>query len=163
PLGVSELRSLDVLKTLRHPNLLAVFGAWQASGFLVIAMELADRTLLDRLQETTAQGESGIPYDELYRYMEEAAQGIDYLNQPDEKHGDSAKEAIQHRDIKPQNIFLMGGGVKIGDFGLLRILKKTVTGHTGSLTLSYAAPEFFMGHTSRYSDQYSLAVTYCQL
>src|SRR5262249_33890788 len=27
----------------------------------------------------------------------------------------------------------------------------------------YAAPEFFEGRTSRHSDQYSLAITYCQL
>jgi serine/threonine protein kinase len=162
-LGASELRSLEVVKALHHPNLLAVFGAWQVQGFLVIAMELADKTLLDRLHEATAQGQAGIPHDELLRYMEDAAKGIDYLNLPDKKLSDSTKEAIQHRDIKPQNIFVMGGGVKIGDFGLLRILKKTVTEHTGSLTLSYAAPEFFMGHTSRHSDQYSLAVTYCHL
>src|ERR1700722_16183477 len=45
--GASELRSLDVIKTLRHPNLLAIFGAWQVHGFLIIAMEMADKALLD--------------------------------------------------------------------------------------------------------------------
>src|SRR5207244_597730 len=35
--------------------------------------------------------------------------------------------------------------------------------HTGILTVAYAAPEFFRGETSRTSDQYSLAVTYCML
>src|SRR5439155_20643809 len=39
----------------------------------------------------------------------------------------------------------------------------TVTGHTGVLTAAYAAPEFFRGQTSSSSDQYSLAVTYCEL
>jgi serine/threonine protein kinase len=162
-LGASERRSVDLIRTLRHPNVLTVFGAWQVHGFLVIAMEMADRTLLDRLNEAIEKGETGIPHDELIKYIEEAAKGIDYLNLPDADSSDSAKEAIQHRDIKPQNIFLVGDSLKIGDFGLLRILKKTVTEHTGSLTVSYAAPEFFMGHTSRSSDQYSLAVTYCHL
>ncbi len=162
-LGASEITSLDVIKTVRHPNLLAISGAWQAHGFLIIAMELADKTILDRLNEATAKGEIGIPRDELMRYMQDAAKGLDYLNQPNNNLADSAKAAIQHRDIKPQNIFLMGGGVKIGDFGLLRILKKTVADHTGSMTLAYAAPEFLHGHTTRFSDQYSLAVTYCHL
>jgi serine/threonine protein kinase len=162
-LGASERRSVDLIRTLRHPNVLTVFGAWQVHGFLVIAMEMANRTLLDRLNEAIEKGETGIPHDELIKYIEEAAKGIDYLNLPDADSSDSAKEAIQHRDIKPQNIFLVGDSLKIGDFGLLRILKKTVTEHTGSLTVSYAAPEFFMGHTSRSSDQYSLAVTYCHL
>jgi hypothetical protein len=31
------------------------------------------------------------------------------------------------------------------------------------MTMAYAAPEFFQGQTSNHSDQYSLAVTYCQL
>lgn len=162
-LGASELRSLDVLKTVHHPNLLTIFGAWQEHGFLIVAMELADMTLLDRFMEATATGAIGIPSVELVKYMDEIARGLDYLNQPGTNPSDSAKEAIQHRDIKPQNILLMGGGVKIGDFGLMRILKKTVADHTGSLTLSYAPPEFFQGHTARSSDQYSLAVTYCQL
>jgi hypothetical protein len=81
-LGASELRSLEIIKTLRHPNLLAIFGSWQAHGFLIIAMELADRSLHDRLQEAQNQGLSGIPRDELIGYMQEAAKGIDYLNQP---------------------------------------------------------------------------------
>jgi tetratricopeptide (TPR) repeat protein len=162
-LGAKELHSLEAMKALHHPNLLAISGSWQVGGFLIIAMELADKTLSDRLQECVGQGMPGIPRDELIRYMQEAAKGIDYLNRPDHRIGHSTRAAIQHRDIKPQNILLMGGGVKIGDFGLIRILKNTVTEHTGSLTLAYAAPEFLMGHTARSSDQYSLAVTYCQL
>src|SRR4051794_28053345 len=31
------------------------------------------------------------------------------------------------------------------------------------LTPAYAAPEFFSGQATRWSDQYCLAVTYCQL
>jgi serine/threonine protein kinase len=162
-LGTKELHSLEAMKALRHPTLLAISGSWQVGGFLIIAMELADKTLSDQLQEFVRMGLPGIPRDELIRYMQEAAKGIDYLNRPDHRIGDSTKAAIQHRDIKPQNILLMGGGVKIGDFGLIRILKNTVTEHTGSLTLAYAAPEFLMGHTARSSDQYSFAVTYCYL
>ena len=57
----------------------------------------------------------------------------------------------------------MGGGVKVADFGLARLLEHSVTGHTGSMTIAYAAPEFFRQETSDRSDQYSLAVTYCIL
>jgi serine/threonine protein kinase len=157
--GESELRSLETMKGVRHPNLLSVFGAWQLDGMLVIAMELADRTLLDRLDEAKKQGHMGIPMPELLRYMNEAAQGIDSLNNP----GSSGRMRIQHRDIKPQNLLLSGGGVKVGDFGLARFLQHGVMGHTGSLTMAYAAPECFDGTTSEHSDQYSLAVTFCQL
>ena len=46
-----ERRSLAVLKHLDHPNLLRTYETWQVNGFLVVAMELADRTLLDRWEE----------------------------------------------------------------------------------------------------------------
>ena len=157
--GDSELRALETMKGVRHPHLLAVFGAWQTSDTLIIATELADRTLLDRFNEARKQGHTGIPIDELLGYMQEAAEGIDALNDP----GSSGRLRIQHRDIKPQNLLLSGGSVKVGDFGLARHLEHNITGHTGSLTMAYAAPECFDGNISQHSDQYSLAVTFCQL
>src|SRR5262249_30539095 len=63
----------------------------------------------------------------------------------------------------PQNLLLKGDVLKVADFGLARVVNHSVTGHTGHLTLAYAAPEFFDGKTARQSDQYSLAVAYCQL
>ena len=148
-----EGRALEVLKELRHPHLLTTLGTWLTEDFLVIAMELAAGTLLDRWQEAKAQGLPGIPREELLATFTQAAEGIDFLH----------SQGIQHRDIKPQNLLLVGSTLKVADFGLARVLSHSVTGHTGSLTLAYAAPEFFEGHTARSSDQYSLAVAYCQL
>jgi len=161
--GTAELRALGVIRETRHPHLLAIFGAWQAGGHLIIAMELAQRSLLDRLREAIAQGFEGIPGPELAEYMREAAKGIDYLNEPRHPAGGEEPLGIQHRDVKPQNLLLVGGGVKVADFGLARLMEHSVTGHTGSMTPAYAAPEFFRLETSAQSDQYSLAVTYCHL
>ncbi len=154
-----EQRALEVIKDVRHPHLLATFGTWQIDDFLVIAMELADRTLLDRFQEAVKEGYQGIPRDELFEYLAEAAKGIDHLNAPQQP----GQLRIQHRDIKPQNLLLSGNSVKVGDFGLARSLQYEATGHTGILSLAYAAPECFDGITSNRSDQYSLAMTYCHL
>jgi tetratricopeptide (TPR) repeat protein/serine/threonine protein kinase len=161
--AAAELRSLDILKNIRHPNLLTTFGAWESNSWLVIAMELADRTIGDRFQEAVRQGLPGIPRDELQEYILEAAKGIDYLNAQRPAGEGEHSMGVQHRDIKPQNILLVGNGVKVADFGLARLLEHTVTGHTGGMTVAYAPPEFFRGQTSRQSDQYSLAVTYCEL
>jgi serine/threonine protein kinase len=95
--------------------------------------------------------------------MLEAAKGIDYLNGRRHSTIDGELVSMQHRDIKPQNLLLVGGSVKVADFGLVRILEHSLTGHTGLMTPAYAAPEFFKGQTSSRSDQYSLAVTYCHL
>jgi serine/threonine protein kinase len=161
--GEAELRSLQILRHIHHPNLLTVFGAWQAGPTLILAMEKGDRTLWDRFAEAHGQGLPGIPGTELLEYMREAAKGIDYLNAFRHNLDGQQQVGIQHRDIKPRNILLVGGGVKVADFGLARLLERNVTGHTGSLTLYYAAPEFFQGQTSHASDQYSLAASYCHL
>ena len=163
PVGAAELRSLEVLKGIHHPNLLSTFGAWKVGPRLIIAMELADRTLGDRLREARAAGLPGIPGSELLEYLLEAAKGIDFLNEPRHALGGKAGVRLQHRDIKPANILLVGTGVKVADFGLIRLLEHSYASHTGALTPAYAAPEFFAGQTSPSSDQYSLAVAYCEL
>ncbi len=60
-----ELRSLEVMKSIRHPNLVSLFGAWHKDHWLILAMELCDRTLQDRLAEALYQKLPGIPLEEL--------------------------------------------------------------------------------------------------
>src|SRR5262245_32470506 len=58
--GAIEQRSLDLMKNLRHAHLLGCFGAWQRDGYLILALELADGSLLDRLNQALQQGLPGI-------------------------------------------------------------------------------------------------------
>lgn len=153
-----ELQSLEHIKGARHPHLLAVTAFWPMGDRLFIASELADGTLLGRWQQVKDAGGTGIPRDELLQYMHEAAEGIDFLNSPQ-----GQRPAIQHGDIKPQNLLLMSGHVKVGDFGLIRTLSSAEADHHGTMTVQYAAPEFLEGKLSAASDQFSLAGTYCFL
>ncbi len=159
----AELRALDFVRGIHHPNLLANFGSWVVAETLVIGMELADRSLWDRYLEATQQGYRGIPRGELLGYLGEVAAGIDHLN--DYRHTVDGRTSIgvQHRDLKPPNILLFGGGAKVADLGMARAMEGEVAGHTGVWTFPYAAPEFFRGETTRQSDQYGLAATFCQL
>lgn len=161
--GAAEQRALDVMRHVRHPHLLSCHGSWQLGKWLILMMDLADRTLLDRFEEEKSRGFSGIPADELLIYMEESAKGIDFLNEPRHLTADGTLAGIQHRDVKPDNILLQGGGVKVADFGIAKLVEETSTGHTGQRTVAYAAPECFDNKTTAQSDQYSFAVTYCLL
>src|SRR5207253_5424904 len=84
--------------------------------------------------------------------LREAAEVLDFLHQ---QHG------LQHLDVKPQNLFLIGNHVKVADFGLASSLRQG--GAVASGTPLYAAPEIFQGQLSPQCDQYSLAITYQEL
>ena len=75
------MRSLDDTKRIRHPNLVSRFGAWLNDDWLILAMELCDRSLLDRLSEARDKNLPGIPLKELLNYMSDAANGLDALNE----------------------------------------------------------------------------------
>jgi len=167
PLGPAERRAIESVKHIRHPHLLAISGIWEVGRHLVIAMELAEggRTLLDVFREAVGRGADGIPAPEIFEYFQDAARGIDYLNEPRHPAGGKGVLGVQHRDIKPQNLLLVGGCVKVGDYGLARVMERTLetASGTGGMTPTYAAPERFERRTSGQSDQYSLACTYCHM
>src|SRR5260370_37565734 len=124
-------------------------------GELVIVMELADRSLHDAFEEHLAAGMVGVPRDTLLRYIRDAAEGLDHMN---EKHN------LQHLDIKPRNLFLVSDRVKVGDFGLVKHLERSgASSMMGGVTPLYSAPETLPGGLSTRSDQYSLAIVYQEL
>jgi formylglycine-generating enzyme required for sulfatase activity len=158
-----EQRALEVIRNLRHGHLLDVQFATRVADCMVIAMPLCDQSLLDRLNACRAAGWPGVPRNELLRYMDELARAVDYLNEPRHRAEDGTLVGVQHRDIKPHNVFLVGGSVRLADFGMAKILAAMVASTRGRMTPSYAAPEVIEGRFSRWSDQYSLAATYCEL
>src|SRR5580658_8983469 len=64
-----ELRSLDVMKSIRHPNLVSVFGAWHSDNWLILAMEQCDCSLQDLLADALYKKLPGIPLPYLLTYM----------------------------------------------------------------------------------------------
>jgi serine/threonine protein kinase len=150
-----ELNALNRIKEVRHPFILQMDRIEVVEGELVIVMELADRNLHDRYEECVGAGLVGIPRDELLRYVRDAAEALDHMN---EKHN------LQHLDIKPRNLFLVSDRVKVADFGLVKHLERSgASGILGGVTPLYAPPETFTGNISGRSDQYSLAVVYQEL
>ncbi|QDU28722.1 Serine/threonine-protein kinase PknA [Anatilimnocola aggregata] len=95
---------------------------------------------------------ASLPADEVLPYMEQAARGLDYLHRCE----------IVHRDVKPQNIMLVGDVAKVCDYGLASELGD-MRATTNAFTLPYAAPEAINNRPCPASDQYSLAVSYVEL
>jgi serine/threonine protein kinase len=160
-LAQQEVQAIEFIKNIRHPFILTVERAELRQGTLLIVMELADRSLADLLKECREHGERGIARAELLNYLAEAAEALDLMNF---QHG------LQHLDVKPQNLFLVGSHVKVADFGLVNRLPE-VRGsdpslprrRAGGVTPRYVAPEILQQRISRRSDQYSLAIVYQEL
>jgi eukaryotic-like serine/threonine-protein kinase len=171
-----ELRSLRRIKEVRHPFLLSLERIEIVEGKLVIVTELADGSLKDRYAECRRSGLAGIPREELLGHLSDAAEALDYMRE---------KFSLQHLDVKPENLLIVGGRVKIGDFGLVSDImdpqwkevaparaggdgdakadSEAAAPVLGGLTPLYASPELFDGRPSIHSDQYSLAIVYQEL
>lgn len=152
--AAQELKALERVRSIRHPFILSTERFDVINGQLLIVMEIADCSLEQRLREHQNQGLPGIPRSELLGYMSESAEALDFM---------SREYDLQHLDIKPQNIFLIAGHVKVADFGLVKDLEGCTASVTGGVTPVYAPPETFDGWLSRNSDQYSLAIVYQEL
>jgi serine/threonine protein kinase len=148
-----ELQALELVKNLRHPCLMATLAFWEHLSKVYIVIELADGTLRDRLDECKKEGKTGVSAEELLPYFQSAAEGLDFLHS---KH-------VYHRDIKPDNILLMGGHAKVADFGLARAQDRADMSVSFAGTPVYMAPEVWGGKFYVQSDLYSLAMTYAEL
>lgn len=149
-----EFEAVEHVKRIRHPFLLTMERVERTGALLVIVMELADRNLQDRFDECKAEGLAGIPRDELLAYLADAAEALDLI---------AGGHGLQHLDVKPANLFLVGSHAKVGDYGLVRPQAAGKGSLSRGLTPKYVAPEVVNGQVESSSDQYSLALVYQEL
>jgi serine/threonine protein kinase len=108
-------REASILSALHHPCILAHIESFEDNGFLCICTEFCERGDLGaRLEER-----KGRPLGEaqVLDYFTQIALGMLYCH----------KKRVLHRDLKLANVFLAAdNSVKLGDFGIARVLKNTM-------------------------------------
>src|SRR5262249_1888461 len=107
-------REAQVLASLNHPNVAAIYGFDESSGVPALVLEFVDGpTLADRI----AQGP--IPVGETLAIARQIAEACEA----------APEQGIVHRDLKPANIKLRPDGtVKVLDFGLAKALDQDASG-----------------------------------
>ncbi len=160
--AAQEIRALQSIRQLQHPNLIHIESIWAYSGHVVIAMELAEGSLFDLMDIYRVDYGSCIFPQHLCYYLAQAAAALDFLNAR-QHYLNGRRVAVRHCDVKPSNLLVLNGQIKLADFSLAVQATATMGYHRRVGTLNYTAPELFQGRLSDRSDQYSLAVTYCEL
>jgi serine/threonine protein kinase len=157
-----EVRILRGLAELRHPNIISLLGVHASSKYLVLVMERADGNLADLREVYQDQTGGNIPPEHALDLLDQAAEALDFLAEI-KLPGVIRAGGLQHCDVKPSNLLLVGDTLKVADFGLCA--GSGWQTHTGGWkgTLPYAAPELYNGSATRGTDQYALAVTFCEL
>ena len=100
-------REAEVLASLNHPHIAAIYGLEDAGGSKALVMELIEG---EDLAQRIARGP--IPVDEALRIAQQIAEALEAAHE----------RGIIHRDLKPANIKVRpDGAVKVLDFGLAKL------------------------------------------
>ncbi|KAE8677994.1 Serine/threonine-protein kinase CTR1 [Hibiscus syriacus] len=148
-------KEIDIMRKLRHPNVLLFMGAVYSQERLAIVTEFLPRGSLFKALHKTNQA---LDAKRRMRMALDVARGINYLHH--------RNPPIVHRDLKSSNLFVdRNWNVKVGDFGLSRWKNGTfLTTKTGRGTPQWMAPEVLRNEPSNEkSDVFSFGVILWEL
>jgi serine/threonine-protein kinase len=146
------LAEARMIARLRHPSIVAVHTAGEATGLFFYVMDyVPGESLRSRLQR-----EGRLPVDEVTRMVADLADAL---------HA-AAEAGLVHRDVKPENILLdeATGRAMLVDFGIARVMAAEADGTRTAAgvavgTPTYMSPEQAAGDTvDARSDLYALGV-----
>ena len=124
-----------IAASLNHPNIVKVYNHGTVDGVPYIANEFIKGQNLKQVLDFR----SSVPVEEAVDYMIQLASALDYAHQ----HG------IVHRDVKPDNLYVMGDGtIKLGDFGIAQTdATSQITSKDSEIvgSVHYLAPEITSG------------------
>jgi serine/threonine-protein kinase len=147
-------REAEILKQLRHPNIVRLFGVGRSQGIRYYAMEYVEGESLDKVLARRGR----MSWQEVIDLGQQLCAAL----------GHAHEKGIIHRDLKPSNLMLLEDGtLKLTDFGIAKDLDETGLTATNCTvgTAAYMSPEQCKGerHLTHKSDLYSLGIVFYEL
>jgi serine/threonine protein kinase len=143
------LREMEILASLKHPGIVTFHHALNEGRYLVMEY-IPEGSLRRRFGVGTLMGA-----DKAIAIMSSLCDVLVAVHE----------RRVVHRDLKPDNIFLQGKTVRVGDFGIAEIIQ-TGKDVLQSGTLPYMAPELFkkdLGLADHRSDIYAVGIVLTEL
>ncbi|CAF2601961.1 unnamed protein product [Rotaria sp. Silwood2] len=129
---IDSVREAQLLKSLQNEHIVKFHESFLENDCLCIVTEYCEGGDLDhRIKELKKQNRK-LEEDQVVEWLIQILIAVQYMH----------KSRVLHRDLKARNIFLKSNKIKIGDFGISRILIGTMdiaTTFTG--TPYYMSPE----------------------
>jgi eukaryotic-like serine/threonine-protein kinase len=126
-------REAEVLASVNHPNIAAIYGLEDADGVKALVMELVEG---EDLSKRIASG--AIPLDEALPIARQIAEALEAAHE----------QGVIHRDLKPANVKVREDGtVKVLDFGLAKAREADAGGVdlSNSPTMMATSPGMILG------------------
>ncbi|KAL4510843.1 hypothetical protein ABPG72_004997 [Tetrahymena utriculariae] len=110
-------QELILLKKLKHPHIVGYKENFVEPYFMIIIMEYCEQGDLSFHIKQKLKDNDHFPENIILNWFIQLTMALDFIH---EKH-------VLHRDVKSSNIFLTSSGsIKLGDFGISKILYSTV-------------------------------------
>src|SRR4051794_12402696 len=148
----TELRGISNCLNFKHPNLVHLYD--------LLTDERGDHWLVmeyvhgEPLNAVLNRNPKGLPPEQARDWFLQVAKAVSYLHD----------HAVIHRDIKPGNVFVEHGVLKLGDYGLSKTVSSASLTQSANVgTVYYMAPEVGKGACTKQVDVYACGVMFYEM
>jgi len=125
-------QEVEVLRTLEHPGIVRYHEHFTHEESLCVVMAYCEGGDLAKEIKRRAAAAEQFAEAQILDWLLQIVSALSYVH----------TQRILHRDLKTQNIFLTGGLVKIGDFGIAKVMQGSLSAASTVIgTPYYMSPE----------------------